>query len=112
LPSDYEARNTPAFASVASTLKADLKWQKKTLRPLIGYQSHNTPTLTQGDYIKIVDYTGRQLAKGKKGFIRADERRAFDKLGLNPNHWVHRVKVWPRLWRTAASLCGRARRIR
>jgi hypothetical protein len=53
-----------------------------------------TPTLTQGDYIKIVDYTGRQIAKGKKGFIRAEERRAFDKLGLNPNHWVHRVKAF------------------
>jgi REP element-mobilizing transposase RayT len=67
---------------------------QQTLRPLIGYQSHNTPTLTQGDYIKIVDYTGRQLAKGKKGFIRADEKKAFDKLGLNPDHWVHRVKAF------------------
>jgi putative transposase len=52
---------------------------QQTLQPLIGYQSYNTPTLTKGDYIKIVDYTGRQFAKGKKGFIKADEKKAFDK---------------------------------
>jgi hypothetical protein len=64
------------------------------LEPLIGCRSYNTPTLTQGDYIKIVDFTGRQFVKGKKGFIKADEKKAFDKLGLNPNHWVHRVKAF------------------
>jgi len=70
------------------------KATQQVLQPLLGCQSYSTPTLTQADYIKVVDFTGRQFAKGKKGRINAAEQCAFDKLGLNPAHWVHRVKAF------------------
>jgi hypothetical protein len=87
----------PAFAlAVDSPLaKAAEVLPFRALGPgLMSGRIADLAVLTQGDYIKIVDYTGRQFAKGKKGFIRADEKKAFDKLGLNPNHLVHRVKAF------------------
>jgi hypothetical protein len=70
------------------------KVAQETPLPLFGCRSFNTPTLTQADYITIVDFTGRQLVQGKKGQINPKEQLAFDKLGLNPDHWIHRVKAF------------------
>ena len=50
------------------------------------------PTLTEGEYINLVDYTGRQVYPGKRGVINESESKALDKLGLNSEHWAHRVQ--------------------
>jgi len=50
------------------------------------------PTLTEGKYIDLVDYTGRQVYPRKRGMIRESEPKALDKLGLNAAHWAHRVQ--------------------
>jgi len=81
------------------------KAAQQVLQPMLGCQSYNTPTLTQADYISIVDFTGRQFAKGKKGGTKAHEQRAFDKLGLNPAHWVHRVKAFGPNFGALVSIC-------
>ena len=50
------------------------------------------PTLTEGEYIDLVDYTGRQVYPGKRGRINESGPKALDKLGLNAGHWAHRVQ--------------------
>jgi hypothetical protein len=42
--------------------------------------------------MQLVDCTGRLFAPGKKGKISAETPKALDALGLNPNHWAHKVK--------------------
>jgi len=37
------------------------------------------PTLTEGEYIDLVDYTGRQVYPGKRGVIKESESKALDK---------------------------------
>jgi len=64
----------------------------QSLKPLLGCQSYNLPTLTEGEYIYLVDYTGRQVYPGKRGVIKESEPQAINKLGLNPEHWAHRVQ--------------------
>jgi len=66
------------------------------------------PTLIEGEYIDLVDYTGRQVYPGERGVIKESEPKALDKLGFNPEHWAHRVQgfgfelaFW-RQWRQAA----------
>jgi len=63
-----------------------------SLKPLLGCQSYNLPTLTDSEYIYLVDYTGRQVYPGKCGVIKESEPQAINKLGLNPEHWAHRVQ--------------------
>jgi len=44
--------------------------------------------LTEGEYIDLVDYTGRHVYPGKRGVIKESEPKAPDKLGLNAEHCV------------------------
>jgi len=44
-------------------VRGDLKAAALTRKPLLGYQSYNLPTLTEGEYIDLVDYTGRQTSE-------------------------------------------------
>jgi len=41
--------------------------------------------------IRLIDYTGRQVYPGKRGETKESEPKALDKLGLNAEHWAHRV---------------------
>ena len=51
-------------------VRGNLKAAAQPLKPLLGCQSYNLPTLTEGEYIDLVDYTGRQVYPGKRGVIR------------------------------------------
>jgi hypothetical protein len=62
------------------------------LMPLIGVKSFNMPNLTEGDYIELVDFNGREWHAGKRGRIAASEPKALTKLGLDKDHWTTRVK--------------------
>jgi REP element-mobilizing transposase RayT len=78
----------------AIQLAGQLEQSKLPLRPILGIASSHTPSLSQADYIDLVDYTGRQIAPGKRGSIKATEPPALEKLGLKPDHWIHRVKAF------------------
>ena len=73
-------------------VRGDLKAAALPLKPLLGCQSYNLPTLIEGEYIDLVDYTGRQIYPGKRGVIKESEPKALDKLGRNAEHWAHRVQ--------------------
>jgi hypothetical protein len=51
----------------------DQRKANATLLPLIGVKSFNVPNLTEGDYIELVDFTGREWHAGKRGKIVASE---------------------------------------
>ena len=44
-----------------NAVRGDLKAASLPLKPLLGCQSYNLPTLTAAEYIDLVDYTGRQI---------------------------------------------------
>ena len=73
-------------------VRGNLKAAAQPLKPLLGYQSFNLPTLTEGEYIDLMDFTGRQVYPGKRGVIRESEPKALEKLALNPEHWAHHVQ--------------------
>jgi REP element-mobilizing transposase RayT len=73
-------------------IRGDLKAAQQALKPLLGCSRVHLPTLTEGEYLELVDFTGRQISPGKRGWIKQSEPKALDKLGLNPDHWAHRVK--------------------
>jgi len=50
-------------------VRDDLKAAAQPLKPLLGCQNHNLPTPTEGEYIDLIDYTGRQVYPGKRGRI-------------------------------------------
>ncbi len=63
-----------------------------SLMPLIGVKSYNVPTLTNAEYIDLVDSTGREWHAGKRRKIESTEPNALTKLGLDNEHWTTRVK--------------------
>ncbi|NJR44089.1 transposase [bacterium] len=76
----------------SKAIRGDLRAAAKPLKPLLGCQSYSLPKISEAEYIALVDYTGRQFFPGKRGRIKESQPKALDKLGLNPNHWSHRVK--------------------
>jgi len=89
--------NTSKHTSIrirGKAVRGNLKAAALPLKPLMGCQSYNLPTLTEGEYIDLVDYTGRQIYPGKRGVIKESEPKALEKLGLNPEHWAHRVQAF------------------
>ncbi len=78
-----------SFTSVKARHLEILRDQSKAsepLLPLAGIKSLNVPTLTQAEYIDLVDFTGRDWHSGKRGRIEASEPRALRKLGLDKDH--------------------------
>jgi REP element-mobilizing transposase RayT len=75
------------------------------LMPLIGVKAFNVPTLTNAEYIELVDFTGREWHAGKRGRIEASEPKALTKLGLDKDHWTTRVKgIGSGYWRVVGEL--------
>jgi|GEM_PF-4925899 len=84
-----------ALGAVALAPKGQAKLVKPAAQPLkppLGCQSYNLPTLTAGEYIDLVDYTGRQVHSGKRGMIEESEPKALDKLGIITEHSANRVQ--------------------
>ena len=90
-----EGISTSRYTSIKARNSEILRDQSKAsepLMPLIGVKSLNVPTLTEAEYIDLVDFTGREWHSGKRGRIEASALRALRKLGLDKDHWTARVK--------------------
>ncbi len=100
--------STSRYTSVKARHVEILRDQSKAnepLMPLIGVKSFNVPTLTQAEYIDLVDFTGREIHVGKRSKIEATEARALRKLGLDKDHWTTRVKgIGSGYWRVVGEL--------
>ncbi len=56
------------------------------------------------DYLQLVDWTGRQLAPGKRGVIRGPAPACLRSLGANHQRWADEVRgVNSRYWRAVGS---------
>ncbi len=61
--------------------------------------------MSNRQYIELVDFTGRQIKKGKRGKIDEREPTALRKLGLEPEQWTGHVKgIGSGYWRLVASV--------
>jgi hypothetical protein len=75
------------------------------LMPLVGVRSFHVPNLTEGEYLELVDFTGRHWHAGKRGKIDASEPKALTKLGLDKQHWAKRVKgIGSGYWRVVGEV--------
>ena len=106
-----------AHTSVAARI-AESRVEPQTLmaplRPLLGVVRMPMP-LSNGDYLQLLDWTGRQLHPGKRGRIAADAPAALRAIDIDPARWAARVKgICNGYWRavgTAADLLALAEAI-
>jgi REP element-mobilizing transposase RayT len=86
-------------------VRKDPNLTNQALLPLIGAKSFNFPNITVGDYLELVDFTGRQSSSGKRGRISENEPAALTKLGLSKDHWTMKVKgIGSGYWRVVDTL--------
>ena len=79
------SKHTSLRARFRQTLKQPHSAQQPLLA-MLGANSRNAPLLTNGEYLELVEFTGRMIAPGKRGRIKASEPRALTKLGLDATH--------------------------
>lgn len=83
-----------AAASDPSRLSQSLRPVIGTLRPALA--------LTTADYLQILDWTGRQLAPGKRGHIASDAPAILDLIDRDTRRWATRVRAFGSGWHRAA----------
>ena len=78
---------------------------EEPVRPIWGVAAPTMPPITVGEYINLVDDTGRQVRKDKPGAISGAEPRALNKLGISADHWTRKVKgVGSGFWRVVGTV--------
>lgn len=63
----------------------------KSLAPFVGNPREPMPQglpFKQTDYIDLVDWTGRNIRKGKCGIIPNDAPPILDRIGIEPENWL------------------------
>ncbi len=58
--------------------------------------------LTLAEYLQLLDWTGRQIHRDKRGAIPADLAPIVLRLGILPDQWLHLVSRYGTLFRSAA----------
>jgi REP element-mobilizing transposase RayT len=61
------------------------------LRPLAASSRSQFLSVTTGQYLALVDWTGRTLHPGKKGAVPTDAPPILARLGLRPRQWLIQV---------------------
>jgi hypothetical protein len=88
----------------AKQIRGELALANKPLRPIAGVNMFTAPAISVAQYIDLVDWTGRGWHPTKRGKIAGSEPKALSKLGLNPDHWTHKVKgIGSGYWRVVGS---------
>ena len=60
--------------------------------------------ISEGDYLALVDWTSRHLAKGKRGATPKKLRPLFERLSLDPKLWCQLVGSFGKLFSNVAGL--------
>ena len=71
------------------------------IRPIIG-NLRPSLALTTADYLHILDWTGRQLASGKRGRIKRNAPAILDVIDHGATRWAARVGAFGSGWHRAA----------
>ena len=67
------------------------------------------PTMSVERYLELLDWTGRQIQSGKRGYLSAHLRPALDRLDLDVERWVENVERFGGLF---CRVAGKLRRLR
>jgi len=68
---------------------------KQQVRGLMPFAGHPRKTMPKGlpfrlmDYLELVDWNGRVIRDDKRGAIPAHYPSVIDRLGIEPQHWLH-----------------------
>ncbi|MBL8262723.1 MAG: hypothetical protein JNM58_09865 [Xanthomonadaceae bacterium] len=88
-------------AERASQAKKDPASASSPLKPVAG-SLRPTFDLTVADYLQILDWTGRQLVKGKRGRISPDAPAVLSTIDHEGTRWATRVAAFGSGWHRAA----------
>lgn len=58
--------------------------------------------MTLDDYLRLVDWTGRQVRRDRKGAIPVDTAPILDRLQISGESWLELITDFCRLFRRAA----------
>jgi REP element-mobilizing transposase RayT len=98
------SRNT-SIRQRCKAVRGNTEWANEVVRPIWGVAASTMPPIKVAEYIELVDDTGRQIRKDKRGAIPTYEPRALKKLRLSPDHWTRKVKgVGSGFWRVVGTL--------
>jgi hypothetical protein len=77
----------------------------KPLMPICGLPATSMPPVCVGEYIDLVDKTGRKVRADKRAAIPSDEPRDLQKLGISRDHWSHQaLGVGSGFWRVVGTV--------
>lgn len=72
--------------------KRDRRMLDQRMLPVAGSIGHMA-SVTTADYLELLEWTGRQLAPGKKGRIKDDTPSVLQTLEHRPERWATRVRA-------------------
>jgi REP element-mobilizing transposase RayT len=64
---------------------------EQALAPLLGLRGFGVLTMSQADYLELVDRTGTEIHPGKRGTITGPPPAALARLGYTPDRWRRQV---------------------
>ena len=91
---------TSAAARISQT-RTDQRLTTSRLKPIAG-DLRPAFEITTADYLQILDWTGRQLASGKRGRIAPDAPAILATIDHDEARWVTRVAAFGSGWHRAA----------
>ena len=78
---------------------------EKPLQPIVGIGVFQRLSMSNRQYIDLVDFTGRQVRPGKRGSISESEPSPLRRLGLGARHWTGQVQgIGSGYWRIVGSV--------
>ena len=93
--------------SLHTSIKARIEGKDSHLLPFAcsGKPGRSSIPISSHDYLLLVDWTGRAIRHGKRGYICERYPPILVRLGLSPDHWVREVQCYGRwYYRAVGSL--------
>lgn len=86
-------------------LQRDPEQAEKPLQPIAGIGVFQRLSMSNRQYIELVDFTGRQIRPAKPGSIAEHEPSALRRLGLDARYWTGPVQgIGSGYWRIVGSV--------
>lgn len=122
--SDSETRGQPADRPARRSIPADASLARLPLQeaadrpaPAASRSPHRCSDkgflpMSVTEYLKLLDWTGRQIASGKRSSIPAELSPILSRLGIESSGWLELASNFGRLYHRVAGGCSAVRRER